>query len=103
MRDGPDTYPLLREHLHWGSAAFWLVDGDSAGPPAVLVLTEWLHYPDAGTRMQKYVFDRSRGGYVRTGSVVAHGDLTRFRGPPPGSGIEPWSFHPPSKPDNLPE
>ncbi len=106
VRDGADTYPLLREHLHWGSAAFWIVDGDSAAPPAILVLTEMMQYPHAGTRMQKYVFDRSRGGYVRIGSVDAHGDLTRYRGPPPESGLSPsfrpYSGHPP-KPYNPPD
>ena len=92
VRDGADTYPLLWEHIQWGSAAFWIVAEDSAGPPAILVLTGQMHH-GGGMRVQKFVFDRARGGYARTGSVGALGYSARYRGPPEG-GIFPPTFRP---------
>jgi hypothetical protein len=80
VRDGADAYPLLRESLP-GSAAFWIVRTDSIGPPAILVQTSLLTMTGAGTRLEKFVFDREKGGFVRTGSVEAWGPA-EYRGPP---------------------
>jgi hypothetical protein len=103
VRDGADTYPLLREHLHSGSAAFWIMHVDSAGPPAILVLTDWLNYPGGGIRIQEFVFDRSRGGYVRTNSIGGPGSIDQYRGPPESGYFLQPTIRPKPDPDNPPD
>lgn len=78
VRDGPDSYPLLRESLP-GVAAFWVVVDDSARP-AIMVQVSNLTTGSSGTRLEKFVFDRARGGYVRTGKVEGWG-RGFYRGP----------------------
>lgn len=103
VRDGADTYPLLREHLQWGSAAFWIAEGDSAGPPAILVLTDRLSYPSGGLRIQKFVFDRPRGGFVRTSAFEGPSSLDQYRGPPEGGFFLQPTIRLQPDPDNPPE
>jgi hypothetical protein len=80
VRDGADTYPLLDEFLP-GGAAFWIIAGDSLRPAAILVQTSSLTTSGGGTRLEKFVFDRARGGYARTGVVEAFGPAVQYRGP----------------------
>lgn len=81
VRDGADTYPLAQHFVPWGGAAFWIVADDSAGPAAILVQTTSRFAEHGGTRLEKFVFDRGRGGYVRTAVVQAFG-TAQYRGPP---------------------
>jgi hypothetical protein len=81
VRDGADTYPLAQHFVPWGGAAFWVVAEDSAGPPAILVQTSTRSAEHGGTRLEKFVFDRARGGYVRTAVTEAFG-VGPYRGPP---------------------
>ena len=81
VRDGPDSYPLLHEYID-AVAAFWVIPGDSTRPAAILVQASALYGPSEGTRLEKFVFDRSRGGYVRTGVVEGWGSgHAYYRGP----------------------
>jgi hypothetical protein len=89
VRDGADTYPLIERFVPWGGAAFWIVAEDSAGPAAVLVQTSTYAFGGGGVRLEKFVFDRARGGYARIGSVGASGNPAAYRGPPAGIGILP--------------
>ena len=89
VRDGAGTYPLMERFVPWGGAAFWIVAGDSAGPAAILVQTSTLASGGGGMRVEKFVFDRARGGYARVGSVGAFGDPAAYRGPPAGIGTLP--------------
>jgi hypothetical protein len=89
VRDGADTYPLLEEFIGWGGAAFWIVAEDSAAPPAIVVQTSALAFGAGGVSLEKFVFDRARGGYLRTGVVQAFGPGALYRGPPEGVGILP--------------
>ena len=82
VRDGADTYPLMERHVPWGGAAFWIVAPDSAGPATILVQTSMSAGGSGGTRLEAFVFDRTRGGYVRTGDVGAFGHPAAYRGPP---------------------
>jgi hypothetical protein len=82
VRDGADTYPLMERFVPWGGAAFWIVAQDSAGPAAILVQTSTLAFGGGGMRLEKFVFDRARGGYARIGSVGADGTPAVYRGPP---------------------
>lgn len=88
VRDGPDSYPLLQEIA--GAAAFWVIAGDSTHPAAILVQTADLTTSGGGTRLDRFVFDRSRDGYVRTGRVEAWGRAF-YRGP-----SEPGMLLPPT-------
>ena len=89
VRDGADTYPLIERFVPWGGAAFWIVAEDSAGPAAILVQTGSGGTGGGGIRLEKFVFSRARGGYVRTGAVEAFGSPATYRGPPAGIGILP--------------
>lgn len=81
VRDGPDSYPLLHEYMD-AVAAFWVIPADSTRPAEILVQTSALYGPTEGTRLEKFVFDRSRGGYARTGLVEGWGSGHAFyRGP----------------------
>jgi hypothetical protein len=80
VRDGPDSYPLFQGYT--GAAAFWVIAADSTQPAAILVQTSDLTTSRGGTRLEKFVFDRSRGGYVRTGVVEGSGTRALYRGPP---------------------
>jgi hypothetical protein len=80
VRDGTDSYPLVRTYD--GAAAFWVIPGDSAHPAEILVQTSSLTVYVGGTRLEKFVYDRQREGYVRTGMVESFGRLARYRGPP---------------------
>lgn len=80
VRDGPDSYPLLQD-VTPGPAAFWVIPPDSAGPAAILVQTSAVYGPTEGTRMEKFVYDRARGGYVRTGRLEGWGGHAVYRGP----------------------
>lgn len=80
VRDGPDSYPLVRECCP-GAAAFWVVAGDSTEPAAILVQTSDLTTSRSGTRLDRFVWDGSRGGFVRTGRVEGWGTAF-YRGPP---------------------
>ncbi|HEU0301476.1 MAG TPA: hypothetical protein VFR37_18600 [Longimicrobium sp.] len=88
VRDGADTYPLAQHFVPWGGAAFWVVAEGSAGPAAILVQTSTRIGEDGGTRLEKFVFDRGRGGYVRTGLVEAFG-AAQYRGPPESAVLLP--------------
>lgn len=82
VRDGADSYPLLHEYIS-AAAAFWVIPADSTGPAAILVQTTAVYGPTEGTRLEKFVFDRARGGYARTGLVEGWGSGHAFyRGPP---------------------
>ncbi|MFL5385066.1 MAG: hypothetical protein ACJ8GN_21305 [Longimicrobiaceae bacterium] len=85
VRDGPDSYPLLQECCP-GAAAFWVIASDSTGPGAILVQTSSLTTDGGGTRLDRFVWDRSRGGYVRTGRVEGWGTAF-YRGPPAYTGM----------------
>jgi hypothetical protein len=89
VRDGAETYPLIERFVSWGGAAFWIVAEDTAGPAAILVQTSTFVGGSGGMRVEKFVFDRARGGYARTGSVGAFGESAAYRGPPPGIGTLP--------------
>jgi len=80
VRDGPDSYPLLRECCP-GAAAFWVIAADSTGPAAILVQTSNLTTRGGGTRLDRFVWDGSRGGFVRTSRVEGWGTAF-YRGPP---------------------
>lgn len=80
VRDGPDSYPLSRQYA--GAAAFWIIVGDSTRSAEILVQTIDLSTSRGGTRLEKFVFDRRRGGYVRTGSLEGFGHHALYRGPP---------------------
>ncbi|HEX2078435.1 MAG TPA: hypothetical protein VHG08_12025 [Longimicrobium sp.] len=82
VRDGPDSYPLLHDYVP-AVAAFWVIPADSTRPAEILVQISALHGPSEGTRLEKFVFDRSRGGYVRTGLVEGWGSEGHayYRGP----------------------
>jgi hypothetical protein len=80
VRDGPDSYPVLHETIS-GAAAFWVIAADATDPAAILVQTSGLTTSSGGTRLEKFVFDRSRGGYVRTGVVDGQGHRAFYRGP----------------------
>lgn len=80
VRDGLDSYSLLHEYVP-AAAAFWVIPADSAGPAAILVQTSAVYGPSEGTRLEKFVFDRSRGGYVRTGSIEGWAGHAIYRGP----------------------
>lgn len=82
VRDGAETYPLIERFVPWGGAAFWIVAEDTAGPAAILVQTSTFVGGSGGMRVEKFVFDRARGGYARTGSVGAFGEAAAYRGPP---------------------
>ncbi|MFL5542381.1 MAG: hypothetical protein ACJ8J0_25565 [Longimicrobiaceae bacterium] len=90
VRDGRDSYPLLQESIP-GAAAFWVIAGDSTHPAEILVQTSGLTTIQGGTRLEKFVFDRSRGGYLRTGMVEGWGSRAFYRGPP-----EPKELFPPT-------
>ncbi|HEX2078434.1 MAG TPA: hypothetical protein VHG08_12020 [Longimicrobium sp.] len=81
VRDGADTYPLAQHFVPWGGAAFWIVADDLAGPAAILVQSTTRFAETGGTRLEKFVFDRARGGYVRTAVAEAFG-TAQYRGPP---------------------
>jgi hypothetical protein len=81
VRDGPDSYPLLYETVE-GAAAFWVILSDSTHPAEILVQTSGLTTSGGGTRLQKFVFDRQRRGYVRTGELDGRGHRALYRGPP---------------------
>jgi hypothetical protein len=87
--DGDTTYPLLQEGLP-GDAAFWIIrgqpDSERADSVAILVQTSILTAFMAGTRLDRFVFDRARGGFVRTGRVEAWG-RGEYRGPPEPGGV----------------
>jgi len=93
VRDGPDSYPLLHECCP-GSAAFWVIAADSTRPAEILVQTVDLTTSRGGTRLAKFVFDRARGGYVRTGLVEGWGHRAFYRGPsePKGSLLAPTDW-----------
>jgi hypothetical protein len=80
VRDGPDSYPLLHEYAPF-VAAFWVIPADSTRPAAILVQTTAVYGPAEGTRLEKFVFDRSRGGYVRTDVVDGRAGHAIYRGP----------------------
>jgi hypothetical protein len=80
VRDGPDSYPVLQETIS-GVAAFWVIAADSTDPAVILVQTSNLTRGGGGTRLEKFVFDRSRGGYVRVGAVEGGGSRAFYRGP----------------------
>jgi hypothetical protein len=80
VRDGTDSYPLLRECCP-GAAAFWVIPADSTGSGAILVQTSSLTTSGGGTRLDRFVWDGTRGGYVRTGRVEGWGTAL-YRGPP---------------------
>jgi hypothetical protein len=82
VRDGADTYPLIERFVPWGGAAFWIVAPDSAGPATILVQTSTFAGGSGGMRLEAFVHDRARGGYVRTGDVGAFGHPAQYRGPP---------------------
>lgn len=82
VRDGGETYPLAERFVPWGGMAFWVVAGDSAGPAAILVQTSTYAFGGGGVRLERFEFDRSRGGYVRMGAVEAFGPAAQYRGPP---------------------
>ena len=86
VRDGPDSYPLLHECCP-GAAAFWVIAADSTQPAAILVQTGDLTTSRGGTRLAKFVFDRSRGGYVRTAMVEGWGHRAFYRGPSESEGL----------------
>lgn len=81
VRDGDRTYPLLEENIP-GAAAFWIVPENEHGTVAILVQTAGLTTSGGGMRLEKFVFDRARSGYARTGSVSAFGYPPIYRGPP---------------------
>jgi hypothetical protein len=80
VRDGADSYPLLHETIS-GAAAFWVIAADSTRQAAILVQTSGLTTSSGGTRLEKFVFDRSRRGYVRVGVVDGQGPRAFYRGP----------------------
>lgn len=80
VRDGDRTYPLLEENIP-GAAAFWIVP-ENDGTVAILVQVAGLSTSGGGMRLEKFVFDRARAGYARTGSVGAFGHPPIYRGPP---------------------
>lgn len=82
VRDGAETYPLIERFVSWGGAAFWIVAEDTAGPAAILVQTSTFVGGSGGMRVEKFVFDRARGGYARMGSAGAFGESAAYRGPP---------------------
>lgn len=82
VRDGAYTYPLVERFVPWGGAAFWIVAPDSAGPATILVQTSTYAGGSGGMRLEAFVHDRARGGYVRTGDVGAFGHPAQYRGPP---------------------
>lgn len=81
VRDGGETYPLVQRFVPWGGAAFWAIAGDSTAPAAILVQSTARFGEHGGTRVEKFVYDRARGGYARTGVVEATG-VAQYRGPP---------------------
>jgi hypothetical protein len=80
VRDGPASYPLLMDYV--GPAAFWVIPAAPGHPAEILVQTSTLTTNTGGTRLEKFVFDRRRGGYVRTGVLEGFGRGARYRGPP---------------------
>jgi hypothetical protein len=80
VRDGPDSYPLLHEYVPQATGV-WVIPADSTRPAEILVQTTTLFGPGEGTRLEKFVFDRSRGGYVRTGSVEGWARHVFYLGP----------------------
>lgn len=80
VRDGPDSYPLSQRYV--GAAAFWVIAGDSTRPAEILVQTIDLSTSGGGTQLEKFVYNRQRGGYVRTGSLEGFGPRALYRGPP---------------------
>lgn len=96
VRDGADTYPLVERFVPWGGAAFWIVAGDSAGHATVLVQTSTYAGGSGGTRLEAFVHDRARGGYVRTGDAGAFGQSAAYRGPPDIGTLPPTPRTPPT-------
>lgn len=80
VRDGSDSYPLLHDYIP-SATGVWVIPADSTRPAAILVQTSTLFGPGEGTRLEKFVFDRSRGGYVRTGLVEGWGRHAFYLGP----------------------
>lgn len=80
VHDGADSYALFRSNQP-AAAAFWIVQEDSIGPPAILVQTSTLYVGGGGTELRRFVFDGSRGGYVLEGKVGARGPQAWYRGP----------------------
>jgi hypothetical protein len=89
VRDGTETYPLVERFVPWGGAAFWIVAEDTAGPAAILVQTSALSFGGGGMRIEKFIFDPARRGYVRVDDVEAFGSRATYRGPPSGIGTLP--------------
>ncbi|HSU17812.1 hypothetical protein [Longimicrobium sp.] len=80
VRDGAESYALFRSNQP-AAAAFWIVREDSTRPPAILVQASTLYVGGGGTQLSRFVFDRSRGGYVLEGKVGARGPRAWYRGP----------------------
>jgi hypothetical protein len=80
VHDGADSYALFRSNQP-AAAAFWIVQEDSIRPPAILVQASTLYVGGGGTQLRRFVFDRSRGGYVLEGKVGARGPQAWYRGP----------------------
>jgi hypothetical protein len=80
VHDGADSYALFRSNEP-AAAAFWIVREDSIRPPAILVQASTLYVGGGGTQLWRFVFDRSRGGYVLEGKVGARGPRAWYRGP----------------------
>lgn len=80
VRDGPDSYPLLHDYVD-AATAFWVIPADSTRPAEILLQTSRVYGPTEGTTLQKFVFDRARGGYVRTGMLEGWSRHAIYRGP----------------------
>lgn len=83
VRDGEAAYPLLEEFVPWGGAAFWVLESDTGGPPAILVETRSRFSDRVGIAAASFRYDAGRGGFVREGGVdvsgtVLHGDPARM-------------------------
>lgn len=80
VRDGADSYPLLHEYISL-AVGFWVIPGDSARPAAILVQASAVFGPTEGTRLEKFVYDRARGGYARTEVIDGWSGHAVYRGP----------------------
>lgn len=82
VRDGEAAYPLLEEFVPWGTAAFWIVASDTAGPPAILVETRSRLSGRVGITAATFRFDPARRGFRREGRVEVSGEV--LHGDPAG-------------------
>lgn len=75
--DGGAVWPAFEAFVPWGTVEFWAVRDAEEGAPVLLVQTTSLLAGNGGTRLERYVLDRGRGGFVRMDALGAFGEVAR--------------------------